>query len=166
MGLLADCRRLLVFLLLVIETPCWGSDEDLLTSECVGSRYRGLLGNPALLPPLRRRLTAGRTQLVHRVPCLVSGACVRARCVCACVRAPCREGGGRSGARMVDAALDGTGMLVTMLKSMLNEYAQRRHSSHEVHGSATLLRAAAAAADDPATPRRYSEDAQHWIGNV
>lgn len=59
-------------------------------------------------------------------------------------------------------------MLVTMLKSMLHEYAQRRHSSDDVHGPAALLRAAVAAdrGDGPTTPRRYSEDAQHWIGNV
>lgn len=57
----------------------------------------------------------------------------------------------------------GASMLVTMLKSMLHEYAQRRHSSHEVHGTAALLRPAA---DGTTTPRRYSEDAQHWIGNV
>ncbi|KAH7963142.1 hypothetical protein HPB52_019735 [Rhipicephalus sanguineus] len=54
----------------------------------------------------------------------------------------------------------GASMLVTMLKSMLHEYAQRRHSSHEVHGTAALLRPAA---DGTTTPRRYSEDAQHWI---
>ncbi|KAL1430099.1 hypothetical protein MTO96_015576 [Rhipicephalus appendiculatus] len=52
-------------------------------------------------------------------------------------------------------------MLVTMLKSMLHEYAQRRHSSHEVHGTAALLRPGT---DGATTPRRYSEDAQHWIG--
>lgn len=57
----------------------------------------------------------------------------------------------------------GASMLVTMLKSMLHEYAQRRHSSHEVHGTDTLLRPGA---DGATTPRRYSEDAQHWIGNV
>lgn len=57
----------------------------------------------------------------------------------------------------------GASMLVTMLKSMLNEYAQRRHSSHEVHGTAAILRPGA---DGTTTPRRYSEDAQHWIGNV
>ncbi|KAH6940446.1 hypothetical protein HPB50_027596 [Hyalomma asiaticum] len=57
----------------------------------------------------------------------------------------------------------GASMLVTMLKSMLHEYAQRRHSSHEVHGTAAILRPGA---DGTTTPRRYSEDAQHWIGNV
>lgn len=57
----------------------------------------------------------------------------------------------------------GASMLVTMLKSMLHEYAQRRHSSHEVHGTDTLLRPGA---DGATTPRRYSEDAQHWIGSL
>lgn len=57
---------------------------------------------------------------------------------------------------------------MTMLKSMLHEYAQRRHSSDDVHGQSALVRAAVAAdrGDGPTTPRRYSEDAQHWIGNV
>ncbi|KAL1430098.1 hypothetical protein MTO96_015576 [Rhipicephalus appendiculatus] len=54
-------------------------------------------------------------------------------------------------------------MLVTMLKSMLHEYAQRRHSSHEVHGTAALLRPGT---DGATTPRRYSEDAQHWIAGA
>uniref|UniRef100_L7LUQ6 Putative snf4/amp-activated protein kinase gamma subunit n=1 Tax=Rhipicephalus pulchellus TaxID=72859 RepID=L7LUQ6_RHIPC len=57
----------------------------------------------------------------------------------------------------------GASMLVTMLKSMLHEYAQRRHSSHEVHGTAALLRPGT---DGATTPRRYSEDAQHWIGSL
>lgn len=68
----------------------------------------------------------------------------------------------------VGSRANGDGMLVTMLKSMLHEYVQRRHSSHEVVGpgaTTALLNTPDAGGASPMPRRRYSEDPQHWMGN-
>ncbi|CAN7996717.1 unnamed protein product, partial [Ixodes pacificus] len=69
----------------------------------------------------------------------------------------------------VGSRANGDVMLVTMLKSMLHEYVQRRHSSHEVVGpgaTTALLNTPDAGGASPMPRRRYSEDPQHWMGNV